>query len=62
VLRLVGNHLGPVIRSGAVDSAARTIDWSHNMDELAARRRKTTGRFVKDPQGEPTAKRNLIKR
>ena len=61
MLRLVGNRFGPVIRSGAVDRAARTIEWSHDMDELAARRRKP-GRFERDPEHAPAPERDLINR
>jgi hypothetical protein len=60
VLRVVGNRFGPVIRSGAVDSAARTIGWEHDMDELAARRK--TRRFAPDPEHEPAATRDVLKR
>jgi hypothetical protein len=61
VLRLVGNRFGPVIRSGAVDRAARTIEWSHDMDELAARRRKP-GRFAREPEHVADAPRHVVKR
>jgi hypothetical protein len=60
VLRLVGNRFGPVIRSGAVDRAARTIEWSHDMDELAARRRKP-GRFSPEPE-QADVPRHVVKR
>jgi len=49
VLRLVGNRFGPVLRTHApVDSAAATIGWSEEMEEIAERRR--TGRFKREPQ------------
>jgi hypothetical protein len=60
VLRLVGNRFGPVIRSGAVDSAARMIGWSGDMDELAARRR--TGRFTPEPEDAPAPTRDVLNR
>ena len=41
ILRLVGNRIGPVLRSGPpVDSAQAQIQWSESMDELAARKTK----------------------
>ena len=62
MLRGVGNRIGPVLRSGApVDSAAAQMEWSESMDELAARRRKTS-RFARDPQDAPAAQRDLLKR
>ncbi len=60
VLRLVGNRFGPVIRSGAVDSAARMIGWSGDMDELAARRR--TGRFTPEPAPTEIPQQPVVKR
>ena len=42
VLRLVGNRIGPVLRSHPpVDSAQEQIEWSESMDELAERQTKT---------------------
>ena len=60
MLRLVGNRFGPVIRSGAVDRAARTLEWEHDMDELAARRRKP--RFVREPEPTEPEPRPVVKR
>ncbi len=41
VLRVVGNRVGPVLRSHPpVDSAQAQIQWSESMDELAARKTK----------------------
>jgi hypothetical protein len=40
ILRLVGNRVGPVLRSQPpVDSAAAQIEWSESMDRLADRRK-----------------------
>jgi hypothetical protein len=51
-----------VLRSGdPVDSAAKQMEWSESMDELAARRRKA-GRFARDPQDAPAAERDLLRR
>jgi hypothetical protein len=63
VLRVVGHRFGPVLRSRPpIDSAAAQIEWSGSMDELAARRRRTTGRFVSDPDRAPSATRDMLKR
>ena len=63
MLRVVGNRFGPVIRNGPPrDSAARTLEWSHDMDELAARRRPKRGRFASDPQRAASAPRDMLKR
>jgi hypothetical protein len=60
-LRLVGNRIGPVLRSGPpIDSAAAQIHWSGSMDELAARRKP--GRFVRDPESTENVSRDLIER
>jgi hypothetical protein len=41
VLRVVGNRVGPVLRSHPpIDSAQAQIQWSESMDELAARKTK----------------------
>jgi hypothetical protein len=41
VLRLVGNRVGPVLRSRPpVDSAHAQIEWSESMDRLADRRKR----------------------
>ena len=59
VLRLVGNRLGPVLRSRPpVDSAAAQIEWSGSMDELASRRR----RFAREAHGAQGAERDVVKR
>ena len=59
VLRVVGNHVGPVLRKGPpVDSAAAQLEWSDSMDALAARRK--TGRFVRDPEPAGDSSPNLI--
>jgi hypothetical protein len=59
VLRVVGSHLGPVLRSRPpIDSAAAQIEWSGSMDELAERRR--TGRFTRDPERAGTISQDLI--
>jgi hypothetical protein len=59
VLRLVGNHLGPVLRNRPpIDSAAAQIEWSDSMDQLAARRR--TGRFARDPERAGNVSPDLI--
>ena len=61
MLRLVGNRFGPVIRNGPPrDSAARTIEWSHHMGELAERRRPKSGRFTSDPERATGASRDML--
>jgi len=50
VLRLVGNRVGPVLRSHPpVDSAAAQIEWSESMDRLADRRKRSAERDVLKP-------------
>jgi hypothetical protein len=47
VLRLVGNRVGPVLRSRPpVDSAAAQIEWSESMERLADRREQSPDRDV----------------
>jgi hypothetical protein len=59
VLRFVGNHVGPVLRSGPpVDSAAEQMEWSDSMDRLAARRKSR--RFARDPEPGDTISSDLI--
>ena len=43
-----------------MDSAARTIEWSGDMDELAARRK--TRRFAPDSEHAAAPTRDLINR
>ena len=63
VLRLVGNRFGPVLRSRPpIDSAAAQMEWADSMDALSARRRKSTGRFARDPQRASGAERDVINR
>jgi hypothetical protein len=62
VLRLVGGHVGPVLRTGPpIDSAAEAIEWTGDMQELAARRRKRTGRFVHDQDESQRSGRDVLK-
>ena len=61
VLRLVGNRVGPVLRSAPpVDSAAAQIEWSESMDQLAARRRP--GRFAAEREPAERVQQDLLKR
>ena len=59
VLRLVGDRVGPVLRtSPPVDQAAAALEWTEAMDELAERKRRT-GRFKRDSR---RARREVVKR
>ena len=43
VLRLIGNRVGPVLRSHPpVDSAQAQTEWSESMDQLAERQTRTS--------------------
>jgi hypothetical protein len=62
VLRVVGNHVGPVLRTGPpVDRVAAQMQWYESMDELATRKRPT-GRFVREPSGAESASQDLLNR
>jgi hypothetical protein len=62
VLRLVGNHVGPVLRSGrGRDSTAVQLEWDDSMDKLAGRQRRT-GRFVREPKSTDSASQDLLNR
>jgi hypothetical protein len=62
VLRVIGNHVGPVLRSGpGRDSTAVQIAWDASMDQLANRKRRT-GRFVREPKSVESASQDLLNR
>ena len=61
ILRLVGNRVGPVLRSRPpIDSAQAQIEWSESMDELAARQAKT-GRFTPEPASAESTEKDVLK-
>jgi hypothetical protein len=62
VLRLIGGHVGPVLRTGPpIDSAAEAMEWPDEMQQQAARRRKS-GRFARDPDESQRPRRDVLKR
>ena len=57
ILRGIGNRVGPVLRTAPpVDSAAASLEWSEEMDELATRTRRT-GRFTRERRRSSAVKR-----
>ena len=61
MLRLIGGHVGPVLRTGPpVDSAAEAIEWDEDIQDAAARVRRT-GRFTREPESAPPPKRDVLK-
>jgi hypothetical protein len=62
VLRLVGGHFGPVLRTGSpVGRAAAQMEWDDSMTQLATRKRGT-GRFAREPQATEPASPDLLNR
>jgi hypothetical protein len=60
VLRLVGNHVGPVIRTGQpVDRVAAQMQWYDSMDKMADPPHRT-GRFVREPKSVESASQDLL--
>jgi hypothetical protein len=53
--------VGPVLRTGPpIDSAAETIEWTDDMQQQAARRRKS-GRFARDQDESKRPGRDVLK-
>jgi len=60
VLRGVGNHVGPVLRTGrGRNNAAAQQQWDDSMSKLATGQRRT-GRFAREPRDAESASQDLL--